>query len=74
MENKCEDLNERVQTLENRDEISADCVKAQIQEEMLEMKEIESRRLNMVCLNLPESRKSDLNERKEEDLELLHNL
>ena len=74
MENKCEDLNERMQTLENKDEISADCVKAQIQEEMLEMKEIESRRLNMICLNLPESRKSDLNERKEEDLELLHNL
>ena len=74
MENKYEDLNERVQTLENKDEISTDCVKAQIQKEMLETKEIESRRLNMICLNLPESRKSDLNERKEEDLELLHNL
>ena len=74
VENKCEDLNERVQTLENKDAISADSVKAQIQEEMLEMKEIEDRRLNMICLNLPESRKSDLNERKEEDLELLHNL
>ena len=42
VENKCEDLNERVQTLENKDEISADSVKAQIQEEMLEMKEIEA--------------------------------
>ena len=47
MENKCEDLNERVQTLENRYEISADSVKAQIQEEMLEMKEIENRRVNI---------------------------
>ena len=28
----------------------------------------------MICLNLPESRKFDLNERKEEDLELLYNL
>ena len=59
VENKCEDLNERVQTLENKDEISTDSVKAQIQEEMIEMKEIESRRLNMICLNLPESRESD---------------
>ena len=63
-----------MQTHENKDEISADSVKAQIQEEMLETKEIENRRLNMICLNLPESRKSDLNERKEEDLELLHKL
>ena len=69
VENKCEDLNERVQTLENKDEISANSVKAQIQEEIIEMKEIESRRFNMISLNLPESRKSDLNERKEEDLE-----
>ena len=74
VENKCDDLNERVQTLENKDEVSADSVKGLLQEEMLEMKEIEGRRLNMICLNLQESRKSDLNERKEEDLELINNL
>ena len=57
MEDKCESLDERVQSLENKEEVSADSVKSLLQEEILELKEIESRRLNMICLNLPESRK-----------------
>ena len=61
-------------TLENNDQVSSVKVKSIIQEEVAEMKEIEGRRLNMICLNLPESKKTDLSERKQEDNELLINL
>ena len=71
---KCEALNERVTTLENNDQVSSVKVKNIVQEEVAELKEIESRCLNMICLNLPESKKIDLSERKQEDNELLVNL
>ena len=61
-------------TLENNDQVSSVKVKNIVQEEVAELKEIESRRLNMICLNLPESKKIDLSERKQEDNELLVNL
>ena len=74
IEDKCESLNERVQSLENKEQVSSDSVKGLIQEEISELKEIESRKLNIVCLNLPESRKTDMSERRQEDMDLLKNV
>ena len=44
-------------TLENNDPVSSVKVKSIVQEEVAKLKEIESRRLNMICLNLSESKK-----------------
>ena len=45
-----------------------------VSEEVAELKDIESRKLNLICLNLPESKRSDAGERQQEDLEFLNNL
>ena len=74
IEDKCESLTERVQSLENKEQVSSDSVKGLIQEEISELKEIESRKLNIVCLNPPESSKTDMSERRQEDMDLLKNV
>ena len=45
-----------------------------VSEEVAEFKEIESRKLNLICQNLPESKRTDAGERQQEDLEFLNNL
>ena len=74
IEEKCEALNKRVESLENKSCVSPDTVKDLVSEEVAELKEIESRKLNLICLNLPESKRSDVGERQQENLEFLNNL
>ena len=49
VEQKYEELNTRVESLESRDSSSSENVKEMILEEMTELKEIEGRRLNIIC-------------------------
>ena len=49
MEQKYEELNTRVESLESRDSSSSEIVKEMILEEMAELKDIEGRRLNIIC-------------------------
>ena len=74
VEEKCDSLGERVQALESRDLVSSDKVKDIFHDDVSELKEIKSRRLNLICLNLPESKKTDTSERQQEDLDLLINV
>ena len=46
---KYEELNTRVESLESRDSSSSENVKELILEEMAELKDIEGRRLNIIC-------------------------
>ena len=45
-----------------------------VSEEDAELKEIESRKLNLIYLNLPESKRTGTGKRQQEDLEFLSNL
>ena len=74
VEEKCEALNKRVESLENKSFVSPDTVKDLVSEEVAELKKNESRKLNLICLNLPESKRTDTGERQQEDLEFLNNL
>ena len=74
VEQKYEKLNTRVESLENRDSSSSENVKELILEEMTELKEIEGRRLNIICLNLPESKQLESADRQLEDREFLTNM
>ena len=74
VETNVESLNERVETLENRDLVSNDKIKDLVGEEIAELKEVEARRLNLVCLNMPESKKEDAVERQHEDRDFLMNI
>ena len=38
-----------------------------IKEEIVEEKEIQNRKLNVMCFNIPESKRSDVKERQNED-------
>ena len=49
-------------------------VKNMINEEIAEENEIESRKLNVMCFNIPESKRSDVKERQNEDKDFLINL
>ena len=70
VETDVESFKERVETLENRELVSNDQIKGLVNEKLAERKEVEARRLNLVCLNLPESRREDSKDRQEEDLVL----
>ena len=74
VETNVESLSERVETLENRDLVSNDKIKDLVGEEIAELKEVEARRLNLVCLNMPESKKEDTVERQHEDRDFLMNI
>ena len=74
IEEKCPALNKRVESLENKSFVSPDTVKYIVSEEVAELKEIERRKLNLICLNLPESKRTDTGERQQEDLDFLNNL
>ena len=74
VEERCESLDKRVESLESKEYVSADKVKDLVHEEMSEAKEIESRRLNLICLNMPESKKPENSERQLEDQDFLKNL
>ena len=45
-----------------------------VSEEVAELKEIESRKLDLIYLNLPESKRTGTGKRQQEDLEFLSNL
>ena len=45
-----------------------------IKKEIAEEKEIESRKLNVMCLNIPECKRADVKERQNEDKDFLINL
>ena len=45
-----------------------------VSEEVAELKEIESRKLNLIYLNLPESKRTDTGKGQQEDLKCLNNL
>ena len=55
VEENCESLNKRVESLESKTCVSPETVKDLISDEVAELKEIESRKLNQICLNRPES-------------------
>ena len=74
VETNVEFLSERVETLKNRDLVSNDKIKDLVGEEIAEIKEVEARRLNLVCLNMPESKKEDAVERQHEDRDFLVNI
>ena len=74
VEERCESLDRRVESLESKEYVSAENVKDMVQEEISEAKEIESRRLNVICLNMPESKKSENSDRQREDQDFLQNL
>ena len=54
--------------------VSASKVKELVHKEMSEARGIESRRLNLICLNMPESKKSEKSDRLQEDQDFLRNL
>ena len=74
MEQKYEALNTRVKSLESKESTSSENVKEMIFEEMAELKEIEGKRLNIICLNLPESKQLESADRQQEDKEFLSNV
>ena len=74
VEQKYEGLNTRVESLESKDSTSSENVKEMILEEMAELKEIEGKRLNIICLNLPESKQLESADRQQEDIEFLSNV
>ena len=74
VETNVESLKDRVETLENRETVTNENIKTVVSEQLAEQKEIEARRLNLVCLNLPESKKEDSIERQREDHDFLMNL
>ena len=45
-----------------------------ISEKFAELKEIESRKLNLICLNLPESNRAETVARQQADVDFLVNL
>ena len=73
VETNVESLKDRVETLENRETVTNENIKTVVSEQLAEQKEIEARRLNLVCLNLPESKKEDSIERQREDHDFFMN-
>ena len=67
-----DELDDRVQKIE-KNVVTSDNVK-KIKEEIAEEKEIESRKLNVMCFNIPESKRSDVRERQNEDKDFFINL
>ena len=65
VEEKCEALNKRAESLKNKSCVSPDTVKDLVSEEVAKLKEIESRKLNLICLNLPESKGTDSGEKQQ---------
>ena len=70
VEERCESIDKRVESLD----VSSDVVKDLVQEKVSELREIESPKLDMICLNLPESKKLDMRDRQQEDQDFLNNL
>ena len=54
--------------------MTPDLVKDLVSEEVADLKEIENRKLNLICLNLPESDKTDIHDRHQEDVDFLNNV
>ena len=59
VEERCEFIDKRVESLESKAYVFSDVVKDLVHEEFSELKEIESCKLDRICLNLPESNKRD---------------
>ena len=74
VEEMCESIDKRVKSLESKDYVTVSKVKDLVHDEMSEIKEIESRKLNLICLNLPESNGTDNSARQQEDHDFLRNL
>lgn len=66
LEDKCEKLEERVGKLE-REPTAIDNIQEIVRQEVREIKDIEARKLQMVCFNLPESQSEDQENRIIED-------
>ena len=73
VEAKYEDLEERVHKIED-EKISKDDVKTVVKEELLEQKEVEKRKLNVMCFNIPESKNESIPDRQNEDKNFLMKL
>ena len=54
-----ESLKDRVETIESRETVTDDKIKHLVNKELAEHREVEARRLNLICLNLPESKNED---------------
>ena len=67
-------LNESVQTLEEKDFVSYGTVKSLNGDEVAEIEEIDKRRLNLIRLNMPESKKKTSARRQLEDKDFLTNV
>ena len=68
IEARQDELEDRVQKIE-KDIVTSDNVK-----NLSEVKEVESRKLNVMCFNIPESKRSDFKDRQNEDKDFLVNL
>ena len=73
LEDKYEKLDERVTSLETQPK-EIENISEIVREEVKELQDIESRKLHMVCFNLPESESSDPDERKSDDTNSLKSL
>ena len=60
VEAKCQSLDERVTKLEANEIASVEQIRKLALEEYTDMKEIESRKLNLMVFNMPESKKEDI--------------
>lgn len=66
LEDKFDKLEQRVENLEKQPS-TIENVKDIVREEVREIRDIESRRLHMICFNLPESSDEDPDQRKNDD-------
>ena len=73
IEARQDELENRVQKIE-KDSVTSENVKILIKEELAEEKEIASRKLNVMCFNIPEKKRSDVKERQNEDKDFLVHL
>ena len=73
IEARQDELEDRVQK-DEKNVVTSDNVKKLINEEMAEKEKIESRKLNVMCFAVPESKRYDVNERRNEDKDFLINL
>ena len=73
VEERQDQLEERVSKLET-DQMTNESVKEILQKELEEIKEIEGRKMNIVCFNIPESKREDIQYRQSEDKDFLVNL
>lgn len=70
VEERQDQLEERVNKIE-KDQMTSESVKEILHSELDEIKEIEGRKLNIMCFNIPESKQEDIQCRQAEDKDFL---